>query len=122
MRAELRLIDTTDADLETFAPAEGEPFVLPLQLYVGPAGERGEESFELLVCNIPWLASQLTNFSLKLVNHTLIVDSWDYHDVERFLTRTINDIEDTSWERVAMRVGEIGLWEFYNIRERNDDQ
>jgi hypothetical protein len=121
MRAELRLIESTDADLSTFAPVEGEPFVLPLQLHVGAAGERGEESFELVVCNMRWIETQLADYPLRLVNHTLLVDRWDFHDVERFLTRTINEIEDTSWERVALRVGQIGLWEFYNIRERTDD-
>lgn len=118
MRAELRFLDGPDVDLETFAPAADEPFRVLIDMHVGPHGGQGQDLFQLVVCNLAWLQSELRAYPLQLVHHTMIVDSWNYHDVEQLLRRTVDAIEDTNWERVALRVGEIGLWEFYNLRER----
>jgi hypothetical protein len=121
VRAELRFLDSPDTDLQAFAPAVGEPFSVVIDMYVGPSSERGEELFQVVACNLAWLQARLDEYPIQRVDRTLVVEAWNYHDVEQLLRRTVNAIEDTSWERVALRVGEIGMWEFYNYREGSTD-
>jgi Immunity protein 8 len=52
MRAEIRRLHIDPA---TFTPDDPERFAFLIQMIAGPAGEKGEESFDFEVCTPGWL-------------------------------------------------------------------
>ncbi len=57
MRAEVRRFLSPDADdLLSYVPQVADDLSLLFQVFVGPVGERGEESFDITVCTPKWLS------------------------------------------------------------------
>jgi hypothetical protein len=81
-------------------------------MLVGPDSEPGEESFDLTVCTPKWLVTR-TSDNLPLVGrHHLIVNTYDWPLVERFLRHLISLIEAPTWPEVATKISRLGHWEF----------
>ena len=117
MRAELRRLHSPDvADLASWSP-DGDQFAILVQLMVGPAGGRGEESFDLTLCGSGWLAHRVRTERIVDARHHLIIDTFDYDRIERYLRQRVADCEGESWAEVARQVGRLGKWEFEDYRE-----
>lgn len=64
MRAAIKAFHSPDVDpdpdLDHFTPADDADVGILVQLLVGPAGEQGEESFDVVVCTPRWLEREPT--------------------------------------------------------------
>lgn len=116
MRAALVRLHSPDVDdLRCWVP-EGD-FGILVQLIVGPEGERGEESFDITLCTSGWLSQLVREMGIVDARHYVIVNTYNYDEVERYLTRRVSACEGPSWDGVADKVGRLGHWEFEDYRE-----
>lgn len=116
MKAELRRLHSPDvSDLTSWSP-DGDFGVL-VQLMAGPEGGPGEESFDITLCTAGWLAGRVRLEGIVDARHHLLVDSYDYDRLERYLSERVSACEGESWSEVAMRLGRLGKWEFEDYRE-----
>jgi len=84
---------------------------------VGPVGERGEESFDVVVCTPQWLIETLGDEDLLVGRHHLIVKEYSFARIEQFIRDYVNNSSGNTWEEIGERVGRLGKWEFEDYRE-----
>lgn len=119
MRAELKGLDTADADggdLRAFRPEDRTHFRLDVAASVGPAGEEGAELFQFTVCSPSWLAAAPLPKGFAFQRHTLLLERWDPGLVERAITDLCRRTEGQSWDELAAKLSRFGLWEFEDYR------
>jgi len=84
---------------------------------VGPAGEEGYESFNLIVCTGPWLADLANEGGPTIGRHHLIVGAYDFQKIEAFIRAYCSNCEGATWNEVGPLVARLGHWEFEDYRE-----
>lgn len=118
MRAVVRRFHSPDADLESYVPDDPEDVGLLVQLMVGPAGQPGEESFDVVVCTPRGLARWVREDGPLIGRHHLIIERWDAARIRLFLTGIVESEEAPTWRELAAKIGRIGRWEFEDYRPR----
>lgn len=113
MNAELKRVHSPDIyNLKSYQPECSDSFCFLLQAMIGPAGEDGEESFDVEVCTPKWIESNLEINDVIIGVHYLIVREYSYkkliHSIEKFLL----SCSGPSWGEVAKKVSKLGFWEF----------
>ena len=117
MRAEVRSLTTVDfGDLEKYDPEVFDNFCVAIRVMVGPYGAPGEESFDAFVCTTKWLEQELQAAEILLARHYLIVRTFNYEVLRKFIEQYVRRCEGDSWEEVARKVGYLGRWEFENYQ------
>lgn len=117
-RAELRDIDSIDLpNMEHAAPADPESFCIPVRAYVGPIGEAGEESFDMLVCTPRWLSEHPDVSGYLFPRHYLIVWRYDYRLIRQAIEDLCSSAGEASWQVVAAHLGQYAYWEFEGYTE-----
>lgn len=82
MRPCLRRLNSPDVeDLTTFVPRD-PAFAVLVPLMVGPCGEPGEESFDIIVCSAEWLQQQPAPV---VGRHHLVVRTFNYAMLVKFV-------------------------------------
>lgn len=113
MKAELKRLHSPDAnDLSKFAPSDPRHFGLFVQVMAGPAGQTGEESFDLIVCTPAWLCEKLESSGPIIGLHHVIVAEFHYRELELFIRSYCERCVGLTWQEVALQVGRLGRWEF----------
>ena len=102
-------------DLADWVP-ESESWVLRLQILAGPSNGPGEESFDLTVCSIPWMAERVRRDGVLDGRHHLIVERYDWSAIRAFVERRVQSCEGREWSEVAVKLARFGYWEFENYR------
>ena len=113
MNAELKRVHSPDIyDLKNYHPECSDCFCFLLQVMIGPAGEDGEESFDIEVCTPKWIEKNLRADEVLIGLHYLIVREFNYQKivlvVENFLVGCLGE----SWSEVSKKVSRLGFWEF----------
>jgi hypothetical protein len=116
MRATVRGFHSPDEDLESFAPQDPSDVGLFVQVLVGPQGEEGEESFDLMVCTPRWVERWVGNNGPLVGRHHLFVEAWDADRVRRYIREVVESEEASSWSELAAKIGRLGKWEFEDYR------
>lgn len=115
IRAELKGLHSPDAPhLDQFEP-EG-PFGILVQAMVGPSGQPGKESFDMVVCTTDWFAANMLE-EVVPGRHYLFVKEFDYRRLWNYLEEYCKSCSGSSWREAADKVGRIGKWEFEDYRE-----
>lgn len=79
MNAELKRVHSPDIyNLKSYQPECSDSFCFLLQAMIGPAGEDGEESFDIEVCTPKWIESHLEINDGLIGVHYLIVREYSY--------------------------------------------
>ncbi|MCQ3930239.1 MAG: hypothetical protein DPW16_07245 [Chloroflexi bacterium] len=117
MKAVIKSYHSPDIeDLEAFYPELPDDFEFLLQLLVGPNTESWGESFDVTVCTPKALLRRYNKDDVIIGRHHLIVFEYDFKrimgKIEKFLMRCDAD----TWHEVALKVGELGHWEFEDYR------
>jgi hypothetical protein len=114
MQAELKSLFSPDADpLKDFRP-QG-PFGILVMAIVGPAGGRGEESFDFVLCTPDWFSAQI-NSDFTVGRHYLFVQRFDYAKLEAFVRNYCASCVGATWDEVAEKMSRLGHWEFEDYR------
>jgi hypothetical protein len=111
-----RLYSPEVRDLAAYIPAEASNFGFLLQVIAGPAGEAGEESFDVMVCTPNWLSDKLGSDGTLLGRHHLLINHYDYPSLERFIADYCSNCRGETWSEVAEQLGRLGKWEFEDYR------
>jgi hypothetical protein len=114
VHADLRSVQTFDAgvdDHRTWQSPDG-PWSIYLDLTLGPAEDLGEEIFGLTVCNGEWLASRAAQDGIVSGRHHVIMATYDWPTVERYLEEQVRAAEGDTWTEVAERLARLAAWEF----------
>jgi hypothetical protein len=118
MNAEIRALYSPDVhDLESWQPPRPDSFGILLQLLAGPAGEEGEESFDLLLCTTRWIEETHSPEDIVVGRHHLIVKQYRYDAIADFIRSYVASCSGDTWEEVAEKLGRLGKWEFEDYRE-----
>jgi hypothetical protein len=120
VRAEVKRLHSPDVhDLSTFAPEDPDNFGILVQVMAGPAGEQGEESFDVVVCTPSWLSDQLGPADIRMGRHYLLVKQYDYVRLRRFVERFAAQCSGATWQEAALDLGRLGKWEFEGYGEES---
>lgn len=118
MRAILKRLYSPDIyNLESYIPPEEENFCFLLQAMIGSLGGDGEESFDIEVCTPIWLYKNLTDNDVRLGCYTIIIKKYDYFLIKNFIEKYINNCEGKTWNDIALKLNELGRWEFFLYKE-----
>ena len=113
MKPQLKRVHSPDAnELDDFAPADADRFGLLIQLMIGPENEEGEESFDIVVCSTRWLGERASESDVVDLRHHLLVAKYNWTTLVDYIERFLADIDEESWQAVALRVGRLGRWEY----------
>jgi hypothetical protein len=86
IRAKLRRLHSPDVyDLKGYSPDEPNDFGFLLQAMIGPAGQEGEESFDMVICTPEWLRRNHSPTEIVLGRHHLIVFRYDYESLTNYI-------------------------------------
>jgi Immunity protein 8 len=116
MKATVRHITSPDRIWDTTESAAEKNFHILVQIIVGPDDGPGEESFDVSVCDLDYLAGQLESEPIISGRHYLIVDRFDKGMIEGYLRRQVELIDESTWRDVAERMSRIGHWEFEDYK------
>lgn len=114
MRAEVRRVRFPD--VESGQPFDPECTLQLVEVYVGTAGETGEEQLQVSVCTPSALADLLATQPFVVGRHWLFVAQFSAPAVEAALRKLIGGVEASSRSELVEKVGRIGLWEFEDYR------
>ncbi|GAA3083768.1 hypothetical protein JOF29_004441 [Kribbella aluminosa] len=112
MKAAVRLVYSADVDVETYVPDDPNDDGVWVRFIVGPAGEPGEESFDVLVCTPLWLRRVVRGEGPQIGRHHLIVDPFDLRLAVGFLCRQFEELSAPTYDDPAEKLARLGLWEF----------
>jgi hypothetical protein len=113
MNAELKRVHSPDIyDLENYHPECSDCFNFLLQAMIGPAGEDGEESFDIEVCTPKWMEKNLGVDEVLIGMHYLIVREYNYQKIVLAIEKFLLGCSGASWSEVSRKVSKLGSWEF----------
>jgi len=118
IKAEIKKLHSPDIqDLRSYWPDDPECFGFLLQAIIGPKGEPGEESFDMVVCTPHWLAKKYRPDEIIVGRSYLIVFEYDFKRLALFLDRFVERCSAYTWREVAEKLSRLGVWEFedYNV-------
>jgi hypothetical protein len=120
MHAQLRGIyspDVADLDLAEFQPPDPECFSLNVGAYIGPSEPPlGEELFQFTVLTAAWFVSHPPPKGFEFLRGTILLTRWHFPTIERAIGDLCLHAEGTTWEEVARKLNQYGLWEFDDYR------
>ena len=112
MRAAIRSLMSLDVDdLDGWDP-ESDAWALGLRVLAGPDDGPGEESFDLTVCSLAWLAERVRRDGVCDGRHHLIVEGYDWPAIRAFVERRVQECQGATWRDVAVQLARLGFWEF----------
>ena len=86
MRAELKGIHSPDL-VDNATPDDVEDFCILMQIFIGPQGQEGEESFDVLVCTPNGLERKLESSQVISLRHYLLVSHYDLGLITNFIKK-----------------------------------
>lgn len=112
MRAEIRETYSSDVDdLSEWLPTS-EAFAVVVRLQIGPAGEPGEESFDVTVCSPSWLGQQAEDAPVLDVRHHLVVREFSWPVIRDYITARVAACTGETWSDVTLKLSRFAYWEF----------
>jgi hypothetical protein len=109
MEARLKGLHSPDvSDLESWKPNDPVSWGFLLQALVGRADDKGEESFEIIVCTPSWFATNLLTEGLRSGEHTLFMNRYDFRVLKSYLERRIHAATGDTWSEIASKLAGLG--------------
>lgn len=117
MQAEIKFLHSPDIDdLVNYSPKDKQNFSFLLELMLGKVDEKGEESFDMIVCTPDWLKEHHNKNDILFGRHYLIVFEYNYQAIFDKLNQYVNSIEAKNWDEIGLKAGRIGHWEFEDYK------
>jgi len=118
MKAEIKYLHSPDvSDLKEYQPQQKDNFGFLLQVMIGPKGEKGEESFDMMVVTPKWLMEKYGHSEVILGKHYVIVFEYNYENLYNRLQYTVDGLEEKDWNTLALKLARFGHWEFDDYRD-----
>ena len=94
-------------------------FSFLLQIIVGPLGEDGEESFDVIVCTPSWLQVEVDRRGITMGRHYLFMNTYDYNELVKYIESYCDKLSGNSWLQIAQKLTRLGRWEFEDYQHMN---
>jgi len=118
MKAEIKYLHSPDVDnLKEYQPQEKDNFGFLLQVMIGPKGEKGEESFDMMVVTPKWLMEKYGPDEVVFGKHYVIVFEYNYDNLYNRLQYTVDGLGEKDWNALALKLARLGHWEFDDYKE-----
>lgn len=111
MRAELRALESVDADLRSYRP-EAEAFCITVTAEIGAVGETGANNFNFDVCSPQWLEAALESDEVISGRHKLFMAGFYLARLEAYVVKRVRQAEGPNWASVAEQPSRWSHWEF----------
>ena len=112
MRAELKSMMSPDVmDLRSWKP-DSEIFSLMLELEIGPKNRDDSDVFYLEVISPKALAAQVEDEGLLFGRGLLIMESFSYERLERFIEGWCAKTHGKTWEEMVEKLSRFAGYEF----------
>jgi hypothetical protein len=119
---EVRYFHSPDApDLARYTPPNPVSFALLVQIIVGPSNAPGEESADVHVVTPHWLEQQLDDDTVLSCQHKVLVATYDWPKIERYLRARVSQCTATDWAGVGQKLSRFARWEFEDYTPRDTD-
>jgi hypothetical protein len=100
-------------DLESYRPERPDEFGFLLEAMAGPDDDdRGEESFDIVVCTPKWLIARYGKKDIIVARHHIIVFEYNYVNLRGFIEQYCDACQGSTWGEVAEKLSRLGHWEF----------
>ena len=116
MRAELKSLECSDLDLETYYPEDPKKFGFCVQAMIGIEGSEGADSFAIEICTPKWLMENDSETDVVFGRHKLIVFDYDINKIRSTIARYCEYTFGDEWLEMAEKLARIGYWEFEDYR------
>ena len=105
---------SSDVDVDSYESPDPANDGVFLRMIIGDDQGRGEESFDVTVCTVRWLASQVMVEGPVFSRAYLLMPEVDLPAAMTFLRSEISKIQGATWEAVANEIAKFSIWEFDN--------
>lgn len=113
MRAELKLLRSSDFDVETYQPEDPRNFEVWIEGAIGTPGEEGSDIFQFAVCTPSWIAAELERSGgVMFGRYRIVVAEWDLALVRTAIANLCNETTGASWDEIGVKLARYGLWQF----------
>lgn len=117
MNIEIKSIHSPDIDdLLEYQPEKTDNFSFLLQLFIGPKNEKGEESFNLVVCTPKWLIEHHQKDEILMGYHYLLMFEYNFERLMGWLQQYVSSCTGHTWNECAKKLSRLGKWEFENYK------
>ncbi len=117
MKATVHAVLTIDSEpIESLTPPDPLDMGEWLRVIAAPAGEAGEESFDLIVCTPRWLERESEARGPIVGRHHLIVAEWNPTRIAEVVTDLFESQTGHDWADLGTKLGRLGYWEFEDYR------
>ncbi len=109
MKAHVKLVYSSDVDVDTYVPQNPENDGQWVRFMVGQTDAPHFEAFDVLLCTTAWLADRVASEGPQIGRHHVIFNSLDLPAAIEFVRRAIEKLERDDWPTLSDRVGWIGM-------------
>ena len=118
MRAAIREFFSPDVSgLEGWIPPDPTCFGILLQVFIGPLGGQGYESFDFVVCTPEWLRRKYGDDGVILCRHYILVFEFNLKRIAARIESLVASVEGGDWNEIASKLARYGHWEFEDYTE-----
>jgi hypothetical protein len=111
-KLEIKNIDFGAEDLLSYHPKNAENFCIWLTLTIGISSDAGGTLFEVGVCTIDWLRTQVAIKKVIPLRHLLLVENFDYENIKKTLFEIVKNAERKTIEESYLVLSKNFAWEF----------
>ncbi len=124
MRAQYKGHLIVDADagaysLDQWKPRDPTDFSVMIDFYAGEEGNDKADAFTAIICSPKSFLRAQDQKVFSGANY-IFMPTFDYVELERFLTDRCAETEGRTWEAIAVQLTRLGRWEFdYRVGSSN---
>ncbi|GAA5134795.1 immunity 8 family protein [Thalassotalea piscium] len=116
MKAKLKNLNGIDFELDSFWPDDEDNFCIYIRAMIGPDDADGEESFDIQVCTLHWLKSQIIDEKVIFGFQMMIVSEYDVDIIKAKIIDFCETCSGNNWKDIGTKLNLIGTWEFQDYK------
>jgi hypothetical protein len=117
MKAEIKYLNSPDIyDLELYIPKEKDNFGFLLELEIGILNKEGGDLFNVMVCTPKWFSENYKSVKIIFGLHFIFMFEYEYTILYNMILNYINNIEEETWDGIALKLSYLGKWEFEDYK------
>lgn len=124
LQPEIKGYFSTDIlDLATWKPASLASLHFGLDIFIGSPGGDAADQFQIVIATPEALRRDLETTRFISGRHYLIVSSYDWPEIQRYLEELVSKCAAPTWPEAATKLSRHFFWEYedYVVHDDEDD-